>query len=84
MQLHFTVGELKLLVEVLQSEDSATAEHLLDMVLARDMRFAFDELEDLAEIVSKALQSTPVTDPHDRRTTLQRILDKLIAACAMA
>ncbi len=83
MQLHFTIDQLKLLVEVLQDNGDPHAEGLLDMVLARDMRFGSDELEDLGDMVSSYLQSDP-DHASAKRAALQQILDKITEACAMA
>ncbi len=87
MQLHFTTDELKLLVEVLQGEDNRRAEDLLDRILVRELAFSFDELEDLADIVSTYLEGVRVeavrgATPQTR--ALQQVLAKITEACAVA
>jgi hypothetical protein len=52
MQLHFTVPQLQLLAEILSEQKGPVAEDLLDRVLAKDLRFDFDELEQLSALVN--------------------------------
>ncbi len=90
MQLLLTLEELRLLANVLgvptaDEKKRAFQAHALDMVLAKDLKFGYDEFEDLADIVRSYLCSAhepPITD--EDRITLECILDKLTEACAMA
>jgi len=52
MQLHFTVPQLQVLAEILSEQKGPVAEDLLDRVLAKDLRFDFDELEQLTALVN--------------------------------
>lgn len=52
MQLHFSVEQLQLLAEILSEQRTKPAEDLLDRVLARDLRFDFDELEQLSVLLN--------------------------------
>jgi hypothetical protein len=114
MQLHFSLEELKLLVDLLErlerdiqdrvNENPGQASalrlkqnacsRLLDRIVVRDFAFAYDELEDLLQLVS-ACRSTLEENPADAASfdakiethndqVLQRLLDKLTEACAMA
>ncbi len=87
MPLHFSTDELKVLVDVLQGEDNRFAESLLDRILVRELAFSFDELEDLAEMVSTYMQGVRVeairgADPRTR--ALRQVLDKITDACNAA
>lgn len=73
--------------------DLKLCEELLDRVLARDMEFDSDELEQLAKILSgerdainKTMpppQSTPDLRLQRKRARLERVLEKLDEVCAM-
>jgi hypothetical protein len=95
MQLQFTRDELKLLADILNNSENRAAENLLDRVLTRDLRFGFDELEDLAGIL-RTYQNTlsaqiSGTKERERKRQLQEhqrllahMVDKVTEACAMA
>jgi hypothetical protein len=95
MQLQFTRDELKLLADILNNSENRAAETLLDRVLTRDLRFGFDELEDLADILRTYQDTLPAqiggTKEPERKRQLQRqqrllapMVDKVTEACAMA
>ena len=50
-QFHLEREELNVLLEAVQ-EEPGPAQALLDRLLDRDLRFAFDELEDLADVLT--------------------------------
>jgi hypothetical protein len=92
MQLRFTIDELNLLAEVLEYND---AEDLVDRVLARNIQFTSDELDRMAEMlsardrelrdaISKADDAATKRNWERTRALLQRVLDKITEACAMA
>lgn len=74
--------------------DLKLCEELLDKVLARDMRFDFDELEQLAEIlagekdainklVTQAESGPPDAALQRKFAKLEHILEKLEEVCTM-
>lgn len=99
MQLQFTRDELRLVAEVLEVPSSvrddrraAKRYNLLDHVIAHDMRFAFDELEDLLDILSdyehglrQQSAQTTETKPAEPESLklLQHLMEKVAEACAM-
>jgi hypothetical protein len=64
MQFHLEREELNVLLEAVQ-EETGPAQALLDRLIERDMRFAVDELEDLADVLIRHIE---------------RLRDKLAAA----
>jgi hypothetical protein len=52
MQLHFTVPQLQLLADILSEHKGPIAEDLLDRILTKDLRFDFDELEQLSVLLN--------------------------------
>jgi hypothetical protein len=52
MQLHLEPQELNLLANILMRKGGKPYEGLLDMVLARNLRFDSDELESLADLLA--------------------------------
>lgn len=100
MQLQFTREELKLLAEILE-ETAATStaalkaksSALLTRVIEHDLRLAFDELEDLEDILlahkkvlsQKLAQAGLANKPTlaQRAALSERIKDKVTEACAM-
>ncbi len=95
MQLQLTAEEIQLLVEVLQEEGlgaqrKAARNTLLNRLLDRDLRFAYDELEDLSDFLADSSrrlhdQLMRGEDPTLRRRqqSVQHMLDKVIEAEAM-
>jgi predicted transcriptional regulator len=100
VQLQFTREELKLLAEVLEHESAVCTDRLkkasyelLDRVIAHDLGLAFDELEDLQEILQRyeraLLQLLQQATPEallllvEKECRLQKIKDKVTEACAM-
>jgi len=100
MQLLFTREELKLLTEILEEQASAgensakpLAYDLLDHVIGHDLRFAFDELEDLQDLLNAYehafRQKLSAAAPEARlalmakEKLLEKIMDKVTEACAM-
>jgi hypothetical protein len=72
--------------------DLKLCEELLDRILARDMEFDSDELEQLAEIlVAEKDAMSKVIDPggssnvllQRKRAKLERVLEKIDEVCAM-
>ncbi len=91
MQLRLNIEELNLLAEVLEYND---AEDLVDRVRARQIQFTSHELDTIAEMlsardcelrnaISQAADAEKGSLQHTR-TLLQRVLDKITEACAMA
>ncbi|HVZ16066.1 MAG TPA: hypothetical protein VG897_03035 [Terriglobales bacterium] len=100
MQIHFTHDELKLVAEILEAHLSSSDEavkkasySLFDRVISHDFRFAFDELEDLQDILTSYQTSL-----HDQIATvdqetkpglirkaelLEAVMGKVTEACAM-
>lgn len=99
MQLHFTREELKLLAEILAQQASmhtnlsATSSDLLDRVIEHDFRLAFDELENLQDILlayerllQDKLDSAPAGEKSALNQTMrlfEQVKDKVTEACAM-
>ncbi len=95
MQLQFTRDEQALLIEVLQQSSLAhvrkeAKDNLLSRLLAHDLAFRYDELEDLSDFladISRHLHDQYMRneEPETRRrqVAVQRILDKVIEAEAM-
>jgi hypothetical protein len=101
MQLQFTGEELKLVAQVLEHPSSARDDrqavkryNLLEHVIAHDMRFAFDELEDLLDILidyesglrQQLAQIRETKAPNAESKSLksiQRLIEKVTEACAM-
>lgn len=89
MQLQFTREELGLVAQVLEQQAASGTDclkdagyRLLDHVIAHDLCFACDELEDLREIL-ELYHGAAHQLPPDRELLLQRIQDKVTEACAM-
>ena len=88
MQLLFTREELKMVSEILEAEaardpqSKPKAYALLDRIIAHDLGFAFDELEDLQDLVSAYAHAH-----HEQLAVpaqlLEKITDKITEACAM-
>jgi hypothetical protein len=101
MQLQFTRDELKLVAEVLEVPNSVRDDsravkryNLLDHVIAHDMRFAFDELEDLLDILTdyenglrqhlaQATETKAAEAESESLKLLQHLMEKVTEACAM-
>jgi len=99
MQLQFTRDELGLLAGILEQQASgggkwkAASYALLDRVIAHDLCLAFDELEDLQDILSafessfrqQLATATPETRPRlaQKEQLLEKVIDKVTEACAM-
>jgi hypothetical protein len=94
MQLHLEADELNLLANILMKNTDAAHDALLNMVLARNLRFDSEELEQLADLV--AAEKRDLTDQialePDRlrkgalQTTLallERVLEHVDEACVM-
>jgi len=57
MQLHLETDELNLLANILlQKSGTGAYEDLLEMVMARDLRFDSDELEQVADLLAAEKQ----------------------------
>jgi len=95
MQLQLSREEQALLVDVLQevavsAGRKAARNNLVDRLCEHDVRFAYDELEDLSDFlaeVSRRLHDQFMRDNEvatlRRQNAVQRILDKVIEAEAM-
>jgi len=94
MQLHFTVPQLQVLAEILSEQKGPVAEDLLDRVLAKDVRFDFDELEQLSALVNAGRAeilaelghaSTPATSAGlgRKKQLVDEMLERLSEASAM-
>jgi hypothetical protein len=100
VQLLFTREELKLVAEILEQQAAlrtdrlkAMSYELLDRVISHDLGLAFDELEDLEEILQsydKWLQQQLLTVTPEaklliaaKEQMLAAVKDKVTEACAM-
>jgi len=102
MQLTFTPEEFKALVAIMlcyesearKESDRTSVRPLADKVMARDLHFASDELEDLemllqahAQQLRSEMDVSTDTSVRERlaqeREVLQHIIDKVTEACAM-
>lgn len=98
MQLLFSAEELQLLVEALEERERALrgpgnekqhsqTEQWLDRVASRDLRFSYDEMEDLLELLKAFKSALPSTDAarfQQKQKVLNAIIDRVAEACAMA
>jgi hypothetical protein len=99
MQLHLNTDELNLLANLLMNPEGETSrspmdEHLLDMVLVRDLRFDSDELERMAALLvayescikgalARETNAGHKTELQRKLTLVERVLEKVDEACAM-
>jgi len=94
MQLHLDPNELNLLANILMQKCGEPYQGLLDMVLARDLRFDADDLETVADLLSAekhALQANLDQEPDGflkaRMLTslalLNRLQERVNEACVM-
>jgi hypothetical protein len=100
MQLHLETNELNLLANILMertgsaNDDTASYNELLDMVLARDLRFDCDQLEQLAgllatakrrlkEEISRQPGASPNADLLAKLALLGRVQERVDEACVM-
>ena len=94
MQLHLESDELNLLANLLMQRSSPQNEKLLEMVLARDLRFDSDELEQVADILADEKQHLRDEIARDADgvcnckvagslAALDRVLERVDEACVM-
>jgi hypothetical protein len=94
MQLHLVTDELNLLANLLMQRSSPQNEKLLEMVLARDLRFDSDELEQVANLLAaekKSLKEAVAQEPEGARkgklqntlAVLERAQERVVEACVM-
>ena len=95
MQLHLETDELNLLANLLlQKSGTGGYEDLLEMVMARDLRFAADELElvadllaaekkNLKEAISRELDGVRKGKLLGTLTLLERVQERVDEACVM-
>ena len=100
MQLHLETDELNLLADLLMERMSAAPhgqesyDKLLEMVVARDLRFDSGELEQLVDLLAGQKQSLREEVAHQsdaarkselqRKTSLlERVLERVEEACVM-
>lgn len=89
MQFHLQPEELNVLLEAVQQEPGP-AHALVDRLLDRDLRFAFDELEDLADVLTlhigrlrAQLGTAAAPDLQRKLTVLEHALDRVNECLAM-
>ena len=99
MQLHLDVDELNFLAnELMERKPRAVRlpldDHLLEMVLARDLRFDADDLQRLADLLAADEHCLQYDISHEldvarkahlqrKLALLQRVLEKVDEACVM-
>ena len=94
MQFHLEKDELKLLADLLLEQDPRQYREILDKVLARDLRFDADELEQTAALLAgkkRSLKDEIARQPNDalkaelqqRLALLERVLERVNEACVM-
>ena len=100
MQLQFTHEELKLVAQVLEEQSGAgegrlrmAASALLGRIIEHDLRLAFDELEDLQDILNAYARSLPqriaqASPPIKQalaknQQLLEHVMDRVTEASAM-
>ena len=95
MQLHLETDELNLLANLLlRQSGTGVSEDLLEMVLARDLRFDSDELEAVADLLSaekRKLKEQISREPDGYRkgellntlALLERVQERVNEACVM-
>ena len=95
MQLHLETDELNLLANLLlQKSGTGAYEELLEMVMARDLRFDGDELEQVAdllatekkslkEVISQELEGVRKGQLLGTLALLERVQERVDEACVM-
>jgi len=94
MQFPLETDELKLLADVLLEQDPGKNDALLNKVMARDLRWDVDELEQTADLLAAKERSlrdeiSRQTNParkaelQQRLALLERVLEKVNEACVM-
>jgi len=94
MQLHLEAEELKLLADLLLEQDHHVYADLVEKVLARDLRFDSDQLEQTADLLAArehglkrelAQETNSIHRPELQRrlVLLERVLEKVNEACVM-
>ena len=94
MQLHLAGDELNLLADILMKTTDASHAALLNMVLARDLRFDSEELEQVADLLAaekRNLTEQIRLEPNGLRkgalqttlTLLECVLERVDEACVM-
>jgi len=94
MQLHLETDELKLLADLLLEQDQRKYADLVDKVLAHDLRFDTDELEQTGDLLasyehSLKRQVDQEASPSQREglqcrlALLERLLERVNEACVM-
>jgi len=92
MQLHFLPEELNLLAEILLNHGDPVC--VLDRIMAHDLRFDFDELDQLREILvanwsNATSDAAACPDPvgkkklEARQAALECMIERVSEACAM-
>jgi len=81
-------------VKRLLNREEAAAEELLEKIISRQLQFSSDELDELAQVLRdheqklrKELSQTPEGESREelksRAAALERLLDRVVEACAM-
>ena len=95
MQLHLETDELNLLANLLlQKSGTGAYEELLEMVMARDLRFDGDELEQVADLlavekkslkeaISQELEGVRKGKLLSTLALLERLQERVDEACVM-
>ena len=94
MQLHLETDELNLLANLLMQRSNPQNDEILDMVLARDLRFASDQLEAVADLlaaekgslkdeVARELDGARKGKLQKTLALLERVQERVNEACVM-
>lgn len=94
MQFHLETDELNLLANILLEQASREYDEIVNKVMARDLRFDSDELEQTADILvrkKRSLKGEIAQQPDTalkpelqaRLALLERILERVNEACVM-
>lgn len=94
MQLHLESAELKLLADALLEQDQQKYADLVNRVLAHDLRFDTDDLEQTAALLTSCEQDLKCQidreeNPYQkgclqrRLALLERVLERINEACVM-
>ena len=94
MQLHLEKDELNLLADVLLAQKSPQCKGILDKVMARDLRFDCDELEQTADMLAERKRrlndeiaqqpnASLKADLHRQLALLERVLERVNEDCVM-
>jgi hypothetical protein len=94
MQLHLETNELNLLANLLMQRSNPQNDEILEMVLARDLRFASDQLEAVADLlaaeksnlkgeIARELDGVRKGKLQNTLALLERVQERINEACVM-